>query len=137
MTELIQYKLLDGNIHNFVWLQNNHETTTQYVEHFGKIVRDSLPSDANHEPIVIRVLLDFRQTTFPSLDTILPGLIDQRRRNELIESRFHAYFAYLSDDVEFIENVRSAVSIMPPSNNRQFFKADEEQKAIEWLLKSE
>lgn len=136
MSELVKHIILDSGIHKFIWLDNSQEAVHWYLQVFNTFIQEikSKPADTHTK---LHCLLDFRQTSFPSFDKAVSKTIDLRRQNMTTIDKFECRIAYLSDEQDFISQVNQLSNIMPSNFKRSFFKPDEEDQAIAWLILDE
>jgi len=124
MSELIQYQYLDSGIHHFTWLTNSHDAIVLGSKLYRQM-NDKLSSGD-----VVSILMDFRQSGVPSISRIT-----EVTNNAGIRKDIHYYTAYLSDDRVVDILMRNYALINRLNGQREFFKANQEKEAIQWLLK--
>jgi len=132
MNEVVKHTILDSDIHHFVWLTNTSESVHVYIREFNRILRQAI----QNKPatlVTLRFLLDFRQTNLPPFADVVAETVDSRRRSSVDTDKVTCRFAYISNDNNIAELLTRIGSLTPPQYQRSFFKADEEEQAINWL----
>lgn len=123
MTNKLVYTHLDNGIHKFYWGGAELEIVTEYVKLFISIHTTLVPNST------MLILHDYQNTVTPSLNIVANILKTYKVRDDIF-----LRIAYLYSDTLF-PIIMGNVNTFAPSNTiRQFFKADEEQQAIDWLL---
>lgn len=124
MSNNILYTQLDSGIHRVTWPQDiSRQSVDDYIELFAQIMDDS-PANS-----ILRVLHDYENVPTPSFSAMASGMKRLVLREDIIIRIAHIY-----NDVSFPMIVKNATMVARFDVNRKFFKVDEAQEAIDWLL---
>lgn len=132
MSELIKYNLLDSGIHQFVWMDSSVDALMQYRQLFLGVLSSQLQK--TEDKVTVMTISDYRYSTFPDLKDVVSETVDSRRLGLVQFDRIVCRIAHLSDDEDIQDKVNAVSRIMPSTFQREFFKVDEEDQAIAWLL---
>ncbi len=136
MNEYFKHIILESGIHHVIWMDNSQESVDAYSQLFFNVYQKTI-QESSITPIAIRILSDFRLIAFPELKSTVSNTIDARRQNLIPNDNYICRLAYLSDDEELVSQVNHLGGLMPPTFKREFFKSNQEEQAIEWLLLDE
>lgn len=126
MPKLVQYTLLESGIHKFTWVDNSPGAAREYADLFMPI-HDKLPENA-----LVHFLLDFRQSGTPSFASVTASLKNFKQREDITIRLAHLY-----SDTLFPLMMKNITTYNQLNTIRKYFKEDEEQQAIDWLLSDE
>ena len=124
MGKYIDYQLLDSNIHQILWKDHKVEATFEFIK-ITKQLLAKFPSDST-----ALILQDFRHTTAPSFRLLMDAMAKSGSRNDVT-----LRVAYIGSDSSLQLIIKGLTTSNNVGGNRAFFKPDEEDKAIAWLLK--
>lgn len=123
MSDSLIYTQSQNGIHRFYWGNVELDTIHAYVNLF-RALHESIPEDS-----VVCLLHDYRDTGTPSFSTITSFMKDFKMRGDITLRVAHLY-----SDTIYPMIMKNASIVSGFNANRQFFRADEEQQAIDWLL---
>ena len=123
MNEKLIYTHLDSDIHSFRWLDVSPKTVDVYMSLLLEI-RDGAPSNSR-----LLILHDYRGTGTPAFNTLADAMKKILPRHDLTVRIAHLY-----SEMVYPITIKSASLVTGVNVNRKFFREQEEQKAIEWLL---
>ena len=126
MGEHVELKVLESGIHHFIWFDNSRDAVYAQAEFYKEINARLSPDET------ILLLIDLRQAGAPPFK-ILTDVIGKSGMRSDVNYRT----AYLSDDTTLPILMKNFVVSNRISGNRGFFKSDEEDQALEWLLEKE
>lgn len=124
MTDDIEYTILKNKIHSFKWYKSTHATINQFVTMITDIMRD-LPEEST-----LCILHDYTATGVPLFSTMAHAMkrIDLSCALNIKIAHLYSHYAHRM----VVQNAALITSFTPV--NRQFFKEDKKDKAIQWLL---
>lgn len=128
MAKHIQYVYLESDIHRFKWLRISEEGTLEYYDLICEIY-DKLPKHTT----TIRILHDYQDLAFTPFTNILPKM----KKLQLAYPNLKRRIAYLSNSDATHTLVDFVTNVVNRTGKRNFFKLNEEQLAIKWLLSDE
>ncbi len=123
MGEHVEHIVLESGIHHFIWLDNSRDAVYAQSEYYMNINASLSPGDT------VLLLIDLRQAGAPPFK-VLSDVIGKSGMRTDVNYRT----AYLSDDTILPILMKNFVVANRISGNRGFFKSDEEDVAIQWLL---
>ena len=126
MGEHLELHVLESGIHHFVWLDNTRDAVYAQAEYYKEINAKLAPNET------ILLLIDLRQAGAPPFRVLSDVIGKSGMRNDV-----NYRTAYLSDDTIVPILMKNFVVANRISGNRGFFKSDEEDEAIKWLLENE
>ncbi len=125
MPQYFEYTHLESHIHYFKWLSRSEDAAIEYFDFITQLY-DDLPKDTQ----VIRILHDYQHLTFIPLANVFPKI----KTLQSMYPNLNRRIAYLSDD-KMTETLLDSITIVAKrTGNRKFFKLNEKQLAIKWLL---
>jgi len=125
MSKYFEYICLESGIHYFTWFDRSQAGSDEYYSFILKLYA-SLPEDVK----VVRILHDYQYiSTFP-----FPKVLNFTKLLQISYPNLQRRIAYISDDSITQALIDSLVIMSSRSGKRQFFRAHEEQQAIDWLL---
>jgi len=124
----VTYRLLQNSIHEFVFLSNQPQGITTWARTVGSIIEQLLPAET------MRQLLDVRQGVAP-----LSHLIHEiRGLQRKFPKQPHSRLAVVSENSFAPTLFNVLISLIPTSNVKvRYFKPDERDEAVRWLLEND
>lgn len=119
----INYEHHENGIHHMMWTDVQPNTIQAYLTLFGEIM-ESCPENS-----ILRILHEYRDTAAPSFGTMARGMKGLQVRDDVTLRIAHIY-----DDAIYPTIVKNATLVARFNANRQFFRADQKEQAVEWLL---
>ncbi len=123
MGKFIEYHLLDSNIHRLKWLDHKRDAIYEFVDITKGILEGFEPNTT------ALILQDFQDTAVPSFKLLMDAMAKSGSRKDIT-----LRVAYLGSDSSLELIVNNLAIVKAINGNRNFFKPDEEQEAIDWLL---
>jgi len=120
----IIYDELEGSIHRITFTESSRPAVTSYIHKFLEV------NDAMAENGLLRLILDFRQIDAPPFRLMAQVVQENPARNDIQQRIAHLY----RDDF-FLYVMQNLVKVTGLRHDRKFFKENEEDKAIAWLLR--
>jgi len=123
MDSKVKHIVLDSGIHHFIWLDNSREAVYEHAEKFRQV------NDALSGGETVRIIMDFRETDIPPFIAIADAMKQSGLRKDV------SYVsAYIADDSIIQMVINNAAMMNRNANTRKFFREDEMDTAINWLL---
>ena len=123
MTDNVVYTKLENGIYRFYWHNVEIPTIHEYVKIFKRL-HDIIPENAT-----VHLLHDYRDTGTPPFNTVATIMKNFKMRADITLRVAHLY----SDGI-YPTIMQNASIVARFDANRKFFRANEEQQAIDWLL---
>ena len=123
MGEHVKHIILESGIHHFVWFDNSRDAVYAQSKYYIEINASLSSGDT------VLLLIDLRQAGAPPFKVLSDVIGKSGMRTDVIYRT-----AYLSDDTTLPILMKNFVVANRISGNRGFFKSDEEETAIQWLL---
>lgn len=124
MSDGLTYIHHENDVHQVIWNDVEPDTVRDYLALFRELM-ENCPVDTT-----LRILHDYRNSTTPSFGTMARGMKELVIRDDVTLRIAHMY----SDGI-YPMIVKNATLVARFNANRQFFRADQEEQAVEWLLK--
>ncbi|GEM_PF-2506522 len=121
----ITYTRTPNNIHIVKWHNHSRDAIYEFVD-VTKDILESFPPNST-----ALILQDFRDSAVPSFRMLMDAMAKSGTRKDV-----NLKVAYLADDLSLQLIVKSLTISNNIKGNRQFFKSNQEQDAIDWLLSS-
>ena len=125
MSKYFKYIYLDSGIHCFRWLDRSEAG----VDEFFKFI-NQLYSEVPSKNQTILILHDYREVTALPVPKIQSSITTLQNQYPHLKRKI----AYLSDDALIKTLIDSLTLMSRRTGERQYFNANKEQQAINWLL---
>jgi len=120
------YRLLDNQIHNFVFEKPTRVAVDEHVAKLDELYRTVSPDG------VLRILIDLRISGLPPMSYTASSL---RKLNAKYPNLPSTRYAFLFSSGIMISLASAFFNLLNPSKGTaRFFQGDKEQEAIAWLL---
>lgn len=123
MAQYITYTQHESGIHEIKWLDHKRDAIKEFVEITNDILK-AFPADST-----ALILQDFRDSSVPSFMMLMDAMRKSGTRKDV-----KLRIAYIADDSSLQLIINSLTISHRISGNREFFKAHQQQDAIDWLL---
>ena len=123
MSAGITHMYKENGIHHIVWHDVDPATIETYLLLFREIM-ENYPQNS-----ILCILHDYRNASTPSFGTLARGMKGLVVRDDVTLRIAHLYSEGLYPTI-----VKNATLVARFNANRKFFNADEEDRAIAWLL---
>lgn len=117
------FEILDNGVYRAYWRSNDLTDIAGYAKWF------MLHYEQQESGATMRILHDYRETDAPSVMRMREYMKDFKMRNDVRLRVAHIY-----SDTFYPLIMNSVTMSMAMSASRKFFKPDEEDDAITWLL---
>jgi|GEM_PF-2168007 len=136
MTSFVEYVLLESNVHYYKCKENIIASLVAYIAHSRKLLQIEKQHVPDKIPQLL-ILLDLSEAQLPSIEELVSITIDQRHTAFYPKDSVSRRIAYLSDEANLSDKIAHITAIVSAKNKRKFFRTDEKQQAIDWLLEED
>lgn len=130
----IQHYQLESGIHQFIFLESTADAAKSYTKQYTQLFQSKKVKSGDPLPIY-RLLLDFRHADFPPLHHVVAENVQGRHHRQTTGIQVIWFVAYLSDDKNLGHKFHLLSPLLLEESRRAFFKSNEVDQAIQWLLK--